>query len=293
MIGWRYRCATAKRRFGSLTPLLRWLRRNPDVFRFNAPCVDDRRKSSRNRTRKMVLNWRMKKQSVGTLPFLGPAVVVGVAALVMVLPEVNRAQEVFAPELPRPPLSFANGPIIVGVTNIHLTGISDLGGSKKAFFQVVLGPAPTTPDLSVDPVIAEGGEDSGIKVVQIDVQARTVKVRINEGAPIDVRLGTAGKLPQLSEPSGSRVYLTGLSDIGGKKVAQFQVVPSPQRPELKRFLYPVLKEGQKEAGVEVLQIDAKAGSVRVRINGSAPEQLTFESPRKQPGAISPPSADHE
>jgi hypothetical protein len=215
----------------------------------------------------------MKTRSIGAPPLLSSVIVVGAAAFGAVIPERNPA-DALASGLLGPPVSLANGVRAVAATNVYLTGISDLG-TKKAYFQVVVGPETTGRDRSLYPVVAEGEEDRGIKVVQVNLAALTARVRINEGAPIELRLGTNGIPPGLSEPPGSRAFLTGLSDIGGRKVAYFQIVPGPQGSELDRYRYPILEEGQKEAGIEVLQIDAEARTVRVRINGSAPVQLTW------------------
>ncbi len=103
---------------------------------------------------------------------------------------------------------------------------------------------------------------------------RTAKVRLNGGAPTELRIRPLGKRSEFSEPAPSRVYLVGLSDVGGRKIAHFQEVPGAHQPKAK-VNHPNLGEGQEEAGIEVLQIDMQTRTVTVRVDGSAPVQLTL------------------
>ena len=223
----------------------------------------------------------MNMKWIGTSPLLKVAVVAAIAAFGVGTPGRSQAQEALSSKLPRTPVLSATEALAVTAANVYLTGIEKVGTSKKAYFKIVLESKMTDQDRSRNSLIAEGEEDRGVRVVHVDLKAGTAMVRFNEADPIELRVGTDGLLPQASGLPGSATYLTGLSDISGRKVAYFRVVLGPQP---KRCLYLMLAEGQKESGVEVLQINAEAGTVRVRIDGRAPVQLTFR-PANQSGAV--------
>ena len=99
-----------------------------------------------------------------------------------------------------------------------------------------------------------------------------------------------------ADPSGASVKLSGIFVLSGKKQACLMVrdsAPAGQPAAASRSC--VLREGQKDGAVEVLEIDEKAGRVRVR-NGSKEMELTFESDGIRPSAAPvpavPPPAVH-
>src|SRR6266849_705060 len=83
-----------------------------------------------------------------------------------------------------------------------------------------------------------------------------------------------------------KIILTGITTILDNKRALMKVQPAVARPnEPAKELSLILTEGQREGDIEVLQIDEKAGSVRVRNSGTV-MTLTFE----KDGAKLPPTA---
>ena len=73
-----------------------------------------------------------------------------------------------------------------------------------------------------------------------------------------------------------RITLTGITTVLGNKRALMKVLPFGLKPgETAKELSLILTEGQRESEVEVLQIDEKAGSVKVNNSGTV-MTLTFE-----------------
>ena len=103
---------------------------------------------------------------------------------------------------------------------------------------------------------------------------------------------TAAPLPKIT--------LTGITTILDSKRALMKVAASnAKQPDPTKELSLILTEGQREGDIEVLQIDERAGSVKVRNSGTV-MVLTFEKdgaklpatplPPGSPGAMQSPSA---
>lgn len=73
------------------------------------------------------------------------------------------------------------------------------------------------------------------------------------------------------------IQFTGITTTFGVKKAYFRI-PDSQKPGT--FLYPCIKEGEREGTIEVVQIDDKTGAVKIRNAGNA-MTLTFETHRIQ------------
>jgi hypothetical protein len=97
-----------------------------------------------------------------------------------------------------------------------------------------------------------------------------------------------------------KITLTGITTILDSKRALMKVAAAnPKKADPAKELSLILSEGQREGDIEVLQIDEKAGSVKVR-NSGAVMVLTFEKdgaklpatplPPGSPGAPQVPSA---
>jgi hypothetical protein len=75
-----------------------------------------------------------------------------------------------------------------------------------------------------------------------------------------------------------KILLTGITTILGNKRALLKILPAAlagKAADASKEISLILTEGQREADVEVLQIDEKAGSVRVNNSGTV-MTLTFE-----------------
>ena len=84
--------------------------------------------------------------------------------------------------------------------------------------------------------------------------------------------------PPPEEPKGPpppKITLTGITDVLGRKLAllEWQEPPGPGQPLKKNFA--TLTEGQREGKIEVLEIDVKAGIVKVNNHGVA-DTLSFK-----------------
>ncbi len=91
-----------------------------------------------------------------------------------------------------------------------------------------------------------------------------------------------------------KITLTGITTIFGNKQALMKTPPGAVKPgEQPREQSYILAEGQREGDMEVIQIDEKAGSVKLVYAGT-PVTLTFEkdgtkgAPGGAPGAVPPP-----
>ena len=84
-----------------------------------------------------------------------------------------------------------------------------------------------------------------------------------------------------------KIILTGITTILGNKRALMKVAPTGAKPgtEAAKEISLILTEGQRDSDVEVLQIDEKAGAVKVNNSGTV-MTLTFE----KDGAKLPPTA---
>lgn len=69
------------------------------------------------------------------------------------------------------------------------------------------------------------------------------------------------------------IQFTGITSSFGVKKAYFRI-PDGQKPGT--FLYPCIKEGERDGTIEVVQIDEKSGAVKIR-NAGSPMTLTFET----------------
>ncbi|HWV98110.1 MAG TPA: hypothetical protein VNZ64_00325 [Candidatus Acidoferrum sp.] len=102
------------------------------------------------------------------------------------------------------------------------------------------------------------------------------------------------------KPPPSKITLTGITTILGRKQALMKTPPpagKPGEPPKGEQSY-ILGEGEREGDIEVLQIDEKAGTVKVK-NGDVLVVLNFDKDGQklvssplltaQPGAIPPPA----
>src|SRR4051794_19264727 len=77
-------------------------------------------------------------------------------------------------------------------------------------------------------------------------------------------------------PALPKITLTGVSTITGFKVALMRVQPPVSKPgEQAKEASLMLQEGQREDGIEVLEIDEHAGMVRIN-NSGTPMTIIFE-----------------
>ena len=98
--------------------------------------------------------------------------------------------------------------------------------------------------------------------------------------------------PPTTRPSIPKLILTGITTILGNKLVLMKAVPPDNAPgQATKEESLMLTEGQRQGDVEVLNIDEKAGSVRVNNSGSI-MTLTFEKdgaklPNTRPSLTSP------
>lgn len=92
-----------------------------------------------------------------------------------------------------------------------------------------------------------------------------------------------------SKPQPSRITLTGITTILGKKQALMKTPAGPAKPgePAKSELSFILTIGQRESDIEVLEIDEIAGSVKVNNAGNV-ETLTFDKNGPKIPATPPP-----
>jgi hypothetical protein len=82
-------------------------------------------------------------------------------------------------------------------------------------------------------------------------------------------------VPPPPPPALPKIILTGIATISGSKLAflRVQFLAKPGEPAREQSM--MLKEGQREAGIEILQIDEKAG--RIQVNNLGTEMpVTFD-----------------
>lgn len=91
-------------------------------------------------------------------------------------------------------------------------------------------------------------------------------------------------------PKLPRLILTGITTILGNKRALLKQLPPPESkaPAQGQELLLMLTEGQREGAVEVLQIDERAGAVKVSNSGTV-MTLTFEKDGPKPPVSAPPN----
>lgn len=99
--------------------------------------------------------------------------------------------------------------------------------------------------------------------------------------------------PQPAVPL-STVIMTGISTVLGEKRAFLEITPPSKPPQSSKPISCILTEGQRESGIEVLQIDPKTEFVKVLNNGTT-MTLTFDkngrnttsSPQRSPPHLQP------
>lgn len=82
---------------------------------------------------------------------------------------------------------------------------------------------------------------------------------------------------EVNKPQPSKIILTGITDILGRKQALMKIPAAPAKPgeTPKGEQSFILTIGQREGDIEVLEIDQVAGMVKVR-NAGVVEELTFD-----------------
>jgi hypothetical protein len=78
------------------------------------------------------------------------------------------------------------------------------------------------------------------------------------------------------------VKLTGITSLFSKKKALLEITPAPGKPPVK----PILEEGDRAEGVEVMTIDMDKNQVALKIGGLM-TNITFEVAKSTPAAASP------
>jgi hypothetical protein len=92
--------------------------------------------------------------------------------------------------------------------------------------------------------------------------------------------------PPPPPPSKTVVKLTGITTLGGTAKALLEITPEPGKPAEK----PILKVGERAAGVDLLEIDVANSTVKIR-NGTAEFLVGFTNtpsagaPAPNPGAV--------
>ena len=95
---------------------------------------------------------------------------------------------------------------------------------------------------------------------------------------------------ETTKPTALKITLTGITTILGNKRVLMKTAPPPGKPgETPKEQYYILTEGQREGEIEVVSIDEKAGSVKVK-NAGTDQTLTFEKDGAKLPATQPPAA---
>lgn len=96
--------------------------------------------------------------------------------------------------------------------------------------------------------------------------------------------------PEANKPPPAKIFLTGITTILGNKRALMKMTPPVTKPgeQPKEQAY-TLAEGERDGGLEVLEIDEKAGTVKVNNYGTV-ATIDFESNgvKAAPGALPMP-----
>jgi hypothetical protein len=112
--------------------------------------------------------------------------------------------------------------------------------------------------------------------------------RIPERNAFGLRPPPSDPLPTNPPAQLPKITLTGITTILGNKRALMMLAPPIVKPgDTNRQISLILTEGQREADVEVLQIDEKRGSVRLNNSGTV-MTLTFEKDGAKLPATAPP-----
>jgi hypothetical protein len=94
--------------------------------------------------------------------------------------------------------------------------------------------------------------------------------------------------PEDNKPPPPKIMLTGITTILGNKRALLKFTPPPKPGDPAKEQAYTLAEGEREGGLEVLEIDEKAGTVKVNNYGTV-ATLDFETNGiKTPTAAAPP-----
>src|SRR5258708_17514997 len=97
--------------------------------------------------------------------------------------------------------------------------------------------------------------------------------------------------PEATKAPVLKITLTGITTILGNKRVLMKTAPPPGKPgeSPKTEQSYILTEGQREGDIEVIEIDDKAGSVKVN-NAGTVQTLTFEKDgAKLPATVPPPA----
>jgi hypothetical protein len=98
----------------------------------------------------------------------------------------------------------------------------------------------------------------------------------NDGKPFQpiVDRNLFGLVPRLVEPTPTRpqppaltIKLTGITTVLGDKRALLKVLSPAQGTEPARETFSILTQGQRAGGLELLEVDEQAGTVRVAEGG--------------------------
>ncbi len=74
--------------------------------------------------------------------------------------------------------------------------------------------------------------------------------------------------PEANKPPPPKIFLTGITTILGKKLALLKATPPPKPGEPAKEQSYTIGEGQRDGDIEVLEIDEKAGTVKVNDYGA-------------------------
>ena len=74
--------------------------------------------------------------------------------------------------------------------------------------------------------------------------------------------------PEANKPPPPKIFLTGITTILGNKRALLKATPPAKPGEPAKEQFYTLGEGQREGEIEVLEIDEKAGTVKVNDYGT-------------------------
>ena len=81
--------------------------------------------------------------------------------------------------------------------------------------------------------------------------------------------------PEATKPPPPKITLTGITTIFGNKRALMKATPPPKPPDPAKEQTYMLTEGQRDGDIEVLEIDEKANTVKVR-NYGVEQTLNFD-----------------
>jgi hypothetical protein len=125
---------------------------------------------------------------------------------------------------PIPPPDLTPPAPTLAPVDVMLTGLTDFGGSKKAFLQVVDKTAGKKPEF---PILEEGGAQGPVEVVSIDIPKGTVVVRINGS---EKTLDINKDAPKTGAPAGAAPPPGVIPNPAGMHPAGTALVPPPTVP---------------------------------------------------------------